>query len=143
MSGAVVSRPGAQMQSFHVDGRKPGLFTLSIPLVDVADESDGTQFWPGSHLDGNSLSQIQTITDDSSEVMNAMQSPGCNAGSLLSFDYRIVHRGRPNKTRERPMAYAVIATDPNAWDAHNFSRLSVFDVLPIQIEQMDRFEDWL
>jgi len=143
MSGAVVSRPGADMQNFHVDGKMSGLYTLFIPLVDVDPNSDGTQFWPESHLDEDALSCALRIDHDGdSEFLNSLESPGCAAGSLLIFDYRVVHRGRPNTSRDRPMAYAVIATDSDAWDAHNFSRQSVFDVLPIQIEQMDRFDDY-
>lgn len=149
MSGAVVSRPGAEMQNFHVDGKMGELYTLFIPLVDVEPDSDGTQFWPGSHHDTNALSRALHLldqhdddNDDDLEFLNALESPGCSAGSLLIFDYRVVHRGRKNTSRDRPMAYAVIATDSGAWDAHNFSRQSVFDVLPIQIEQMERFDDY-
>ena len=48
------------------------------------------------------------------------------AGDVLLFDYRLLHRGMPNETRERCMAYAVLATG-GAWDATNFPPLSLWN----------------
>ena len=64
--GAIVSRRGAAGQRPHADAnlphyaeaeRNPGhrLFNCFVPLVDIAagggdEQSDGTQFWPASHL---------------------------------------------------------------------------------------------
>ena len=123
MSGAVVSRPGASHQSFHVDGTGR-LVNVFVPLVDVAPESDGTQFWPGSHLDPAAPDAAPELGGNAA-AMAAMVSPGCPAGGFLCFDYRCVHRGLANARRERAVAYFVVALEPDVEDRHNFPHLSV------------------
>ena len=60
MIGAVISRPGANVQRWHSDAdpehftaanANPShrLYNVFIPLVDVNEGSDGTEFW-GAHL---------------------------------------------------------------------------------------------
>ena len=57
---ALLSRPGAAAQKFHFDARLPlgsilpshRLFNVFVPLVDIEEGDDGTQFLPGSHLGG-------------------------------------------------------------------------------------------
>jgi ectoine hydroxylase-related dioxygenase (phytanoyl-CoA dioxygenase family) len=55
-----VSRPGAAAQRPHADASldhyaraaaapRHALFNVFVPLVDLAEGGDGTQFWPGSH----------------------------------------------------------------------------------------------
>ena len=128
MSGVVVSRRGASFQSFHTDGG-PGLFTLFVPLVDIEPEADGTQFWPGSHLDEEAPLRSRYLHEDTA-AMAEMVSPECAAGSLLCFDYRVLHRGLPNDSRERAVAYVVVATERDAVDDNFPSALSVFDATP-------------
>ena len=61
--GAILSAPGAAAQTFHADsGRlhhrlarlspRHRLYSLFVPLVDLAEGGDGTMLWPGSHLEG-------------------------------------------------------------------------------------------
>jgi uncharacterized protein YfcZ (UPF0381/DUF406 family) len=128
MSGAVVSRRGAGLQSFHTDGGR-GLFTLFVPLVDIQPDADGTQFWPGTHLDDEAPMRSRELTEDAAE-MAEMVAPGCAAGGLLCFDYRVLHRGLPNVSRERAVAYVVVATERDAVDNNFPSTLSVFDANP-------------
>ena len=131
MSGAVVSRAGAGPQSFHADGDAP-LVNVFVPLVDIAPETDGTQFWPGSHRDerrGDAAARVDadlSLASDA-DATAAMVSPGCAAGGLLCFDYRVVHRGLANRARERAVAYFVVALDAAAADRHNFPDVSVRD----------------
>lgn len=125
MSGAVVSRPGAGPQSFHADGTGR-LLNVFVPLVDIAPETDGTQFWPGSHLNAAAPDRAPSLADDA-EAMATMTSPGCPAGGMLAFDYRVVHRGLSNERRERAVAYFVVALEPDSRDAHNFPPMSVHD----------------
>ena len=124
MSGAVVSRPGALEQSFHADG-EGGLYNIFVPLVDVEESSDGTQFWPGSHLSDPSMEEVLALTE-SPVRMAEMESPGCQAGGLLLFDYRVIHRGLAAvRERERPVAYVVCTAEDGAQDRKNFPDLSV------------------
>jgi len=151
--GAVVSRPGARAQRFHADADdehfraaavcpRTRLYNVFAPLVDIAAESDGTQFWPGSHLEGTRVRDFRAAVEravaldgrvghledeigsshleDDELVMAAMEAPACPAGGLYIFDYRTLHRGLPNAGRERAVAYAILST---GWasDTTNFN----------------------
>jgi len=135
----VISRPGAGPQSFHADGGG-GLYNIFIPLVDVAPEKDGTQFWPASHLDARAPDRAYELEGDA-EAMGAMVSPGCAAGGLLCFDYRIVHRGLSSIGRERAVAYVVAATTADSADTSNFPAMSVAQALPVHTESMPYWTD--
>ena len=139
MSGAVVSRPGAGPQSFHIDGTGR-LVNVFVPLVDVAPDSDGTQFWPGSHLDLAAPDAAPEL-EDNAAAMAAMVSPGCPAGGFLCFDYRCVHRGLANALRERAVAYFVVALEPGVEDSHNFPHLSVLNAPAELTETMPFWDD--
>lgn len=139
MSGAVVSRPGAGCQSFHIDGTGR-LVNVFVPLVDVAPDCDGTQFWPGSHLDPAAPDAAPELEGDAA-AMAAMVSPGCPAGGFLCFDYRCVHRGLGQALRERAVAYFVVALEPDVEDSHNFPQLSVHDAPAELTETMPFWDD--
>ena len=139
MSGAVVSRPGAGCQSFHIDGTGR-LVNVFVPLVDVAPDCDGTQFWPGSHLDPAAPDAAPELEGDAA-AMAAMVSPGCPAGGFLCFDYRCVHRGLGQELRERAVAYFVVALEPDVEDSHNFPQLSVHDAPAELTETMPFWDD--
>ena len=41
----------------------------------------------------------------------AVEVPGCPAGGVILFDFRLLHRGMPNNTgRDRALAHAFLAT---------------------------------
>ena len=44
---------GVGSEHLQLAGLNPGhrLFNVFVPLVDLAEGGDGTQIWPGSHLD--------------------------------------------------------------------------------------------
>ena len=64
MVGAVISRPGARVQRFHCDATHEHfaaakadashrLYNIFVPLVDVRENSDGTQFWAAPDLEAS------------------------------------------------------------------------------------------
>ena len=63
------------------------------------------------------------------------------AGQPLVFDYRVLHRGLANPSRERAVAYLVLATD-GAYDGQNFCQMSLDDALPAHVEQMCLWSDY-
>ena len=136
-SGAVISIKGAKAQRFHTDAGVDAfgaaeadpsqrLFNVFVPLVEVEENTDGTQFWPGSHLisDAPRLAREDRLVRNE-QRMQEMIAPAIPAGGVLIFDYRVVHRGLKNGARERPIAYAVCSTG-NAKD-QNFPQLSIRD----------------
>lgn len=107
--GAVVSRPGAGVQRFHCDVAQEffakaktdpakRLYNLFIPLVDLDECGDGTEFWPAPSLD-DSLSLLadhflscETGAFPSPLKPQEIRAPACRAGGLIIFDYRTIHR---------------------------------------------------
>lgn len=98
-AGLVVSLAGSDDQQWHVDG--PHLFsdvevpahalTVFIPLVDVDETLGCPQFFLGSHL--------QAVARKMAEGDIAEDPVDCSpmsAGSVVVFDYRLVHRGTAN-----------------------------------------------
>jgi ectoine hydroxylase-related dioxygenase (phytanoyl-CoA dioxygenase family) len=105
-------------------------FQVFFPLRDIAEDADGTQFWPGSHLSKREHEFWETLQDSSTSTAGAV-APACRAGDCLIFDYRILHRGLPNVgLRERPIGYAVLSTG-GAVDRQNFDEHdSLWDTKP-------------
>jgi hypothetical protein len=132
--GAVVSLPGADKQHIHRDsppiyGEHPFLetslppyaVTVTIPLVDVTMVNGPTLFMEGSHM----------ISMGQPGLPSTEQAICCKKGSIVIWDYRILHGGAANKSTEvRPLLYLVYAR-PWFQDHVNFSD----DVRPIDIDQ--------
>ncbi|KAL1526983.1 hypothetical protein AB1Y20_015672 [Prymnesium parvum] len=145
MAGAVISRAGATMQRFHADAPAEGLharlsskfprhrlFTIFIPLVDIAEDADGTQFWPGSHLHRSGLPRYEEAIERSGALENdelalsEMEAPACPAGGLIVYDYRTFHRGLHSIGRERPVAYVLCSTGgASVWSGYKFPKLEI------------------
>lgn len=114
--GVVDNRPGSDMQGWHRDGDHvfehvhlpPHCLTIWIPLVDVHDESCGpTQFYPGSHATWRA-EQYVGLAEDECHLPNC--TPRLDRGSVLAFDYRVIHRGTPNTSSAgRPILYIVFS----------------------------------
>jgi len=135
--GIVDNRPGSEMQGWHRDGDHlfshvhlpPHCLTIWIPLVDVHGEACGpTQFYPGSHASWRAdtytpLSNAQSGTEtdvDSQELHLPHCTPLLDRGSVLAFDYRVIHRGTPNTSdASRPVLY-IVFSKPWFCDALNF-----------------------
>ena len=136
MAGVVTSRPGAAQQDWHADG-SAGLFTVFVPLVNIPENGDGTEFLAGSHTDVGALAKASRASG---------VAPAAAAGQIIIFDYRVIHRGGANPCealggRERPVAYIVVSAN-GQWDSKNFCRLSVTDALPAHIDQMPYWSDF-
>ena len=119
-AGAVVSEPGATAQKLHADGppSSQGLYTVFVPLVDVPQDGDGTAFWPGSHASPAKLraaAAFNAARFDELPPDFELVAPGVARGSLLAFDYRVLHAGNPC-ARHRPVAYFVVNTRDDAVD---------------------------
>ena len=143
MSGAVISRPGARVQRFHVDAThahfeaaqaNPSIrmYSVFLPLVGIEEDADGTMFWPAESLGASSRALAKHMMDapDSTLDPAALDAPATPAGGLVVFDYRTIHRGLANAReggRERPVAYVACATG-GASDDHNFPRTAVGNI---------------
>ena len=161
MIGAVISRPGTNVQRFHCDAdlehlaaakADPShrLYNLFIPLVDVVEHGDGTEFWGAPQTDGNQDELSRHFLSDGCHhsgdtlKLDQVESPACRAGGLIIYDYRTIHRGLPNPAeggRERPVAYVILATG-GAGEGYNFPDKSVKDeVDPQYVARYPFFRD--
>ena len=101
MSGVVVSRPGARVQRFHVDATHSHfaaaeadpthrIYNIFVPLVDVLEGGDGTEFWPTVDLHTSTRALARHIMDSPSSTLDPydVEAPACPAGGVMIFDYR-------------------------------------------------------
>lgn len=108
----VYSKPGAPIQGWHADGdhqkgakdagwdcstrletlADPYAVCLFMPLIPLNEEVGYTQFWPGSHRYRN-LMGFGPVA----EIAGATWNGKCMAGDAIFYDYRLFHRGMPNK----------------------------------------------
>ena len=121
--GSVLAFPGSESQHFHFD--HPSLFpenegmssaipsyavTVAMPLVDVTKENGPTVVWAGS----NHIDESEPVTD------RLIQGLEGERGCCYLWDYRVLHGGLPNNSKElRPLLYFVYAR-PWFNDAVNF-----------------------
>ena len=109
---AVVSHPGASQQHTHRDsdhlffnhGVGPNLpvygINVAVPLIDVDRRTGPTGVWLGSHR----LAQGVAVENDAMTVCELQR------GDLMLLDYRTLHAGLPNASRQaRPIVYMVYA----------------------------------
>jgi hypothetical protein len=108
---AVVSHPGAPIQHIHRDSGHlfpdplvgPDLpvyaVNVAVPLIDVDTRTGPTGVWLGSHRWPSAVAPIETMT------VAALQRGDC-----MLLDYRTLHTGLPNASRQiRPIVYMVYA----------------------------------
>jgi tetratricopeptide (TPR) repeat protein len=133
---SVVSLPGSKSQSLHKD--HPALFTekdfsstpsfavtMIVPLIDLNASTGGTRFVKGSHL-------------CSSEQASGMdyQDTDVPAGACFLMDYRLSHRGRPNRSEiERPIL-SIVYHRPWFRDYVNYEKQPPLSLSHAQFEQI-------
>jgi hypothetical protein len=121
--GVLMARPGAAEQPWHADGEHlfPGFpvhlpthcLNVFVPLVDLTVDNGATELCPGSHR------QTGTVVDPSRQdddlparigYRGSSLTPLLAAGSVMLFDYRLVHRGLANRDLQmRPVFYLTYA----------------------------------
>jgi ectoine hydroxylase-related dioxygenase (phytanoyl-CoA dioxygenase family) len=125
---AVVSHPGASQQHTHRDNDHlflsprvgPNLpvyaVNVAVPLIDVDLRTGPTGVWLGSHRwMEDSAAQNETMT------MSQLQR-----GDLMLMDYRTLHAGLPNASRQaRPIVYMVYARPWFFDQANHITRVSL------------------
>ncbi|MDN3646999.1 phytanoyl-CoA dioxygenase family protein [Pontixanthobacter aestiaquae] len=144
--GGVVTHAGARMQ--HVHREHPLLFnddksndnmltyavTILVPLIDLDEETGGTQFWEGTHR----LSKDASYEGDPLVAYT-------KAGSSLVLDYRTYHGGMPcTSDNGRPMLYYTYAlpwfTDTLAFESHAALGLTDYERMNIPEQHRDLFK---
>lgn len=154
--GAVISRPGARVQRFHCDATHEmfaaakadashRLYNVFVPLVDLEEDGDGTEFWGAPQLEESTRALARHFLSSPGDHppldVAHINSPRCQAGGVVIFDYRTIHRGLANPFetgRERCIAYITCSTG-GAVDTYNFPSWGIHDVDP---KVKDQFPSW-
>ena len=120
--GLVINTPGSSDQGWHSDGDHifpesgfhlpPHCVTVFVALSDIIEELGPTEFLPGSHKLEKLFDYQQTLGHGSCGMPSTQVT--CGAGSCITFDYRVIHRGRANTTSDtvRPVLYIVYGKTP-------------------------------
>lgn len=125
----VVALPGARDQSLHRDHHElfPGAeesgekldayaVTVSIPLVDLTEETGSTMLFSGSH-------RAKAGSDGKPVGLSAGEVAYVAKGGCYLMDYRLWHHGTANRSPDpRPILYLVYAR-PWFTDMLNFAAL--------------------
>lgn len=146
--GAVISLPGAKEQAIHRDNPNvyarggtdmmaqglPYAITVGIPLVKTDELCGGTCFWPGTHLNDVLVKDLRYKESVSSF---------CDLGSIILFDYRILHQGLANKSNViRPMLYNVYSR-PWFRDRQNYKKQAYINLTKSSYENISDKDKYL
>jgi ectoine hydroxylase-related dioxygenase (phytanoyl-CoA dioxygenase family) len=103
---ATVRQPvHADMNHEHLD--IPFAMTVNIPLVDISSKNGGTEYWLGTHQQGNKgLTKKEGdpfVAEKYLDERRKLSPPTCpsvSKGSLIIRDMRLWHAASPNQTPE-------------------------------------------
>ena len=130
----VVSLPGAETQAWHSDGPHLNLgkdlpchcLNVFVPLVDVDMTNGPTEMRPGSVTLTRDLKKAY-MRAFLTKKLRAVDCPTLEKGSVLMFDYRILHRGKANNSTESRPVLVYTFAKPFYIDNMNFPHKSVMD----------------
>jgi hypothetical protein len=133
VEGLITSLAGAPDQRFHTDGAHQAFYAF----VALADTEFGPEFQLGSHrarLETHRQptglgSDRGTAAADGSTAFERVR-PSLAAGDILCYDYRTLHRGVANPSRDRPIFYQGWAAlnAPVRGDGYNFGHRRLSDL---------------
>jgi len=119
--GCVTSEPGAPEQHFHNDGRPFGIFNVFCAFRPVTLEAGPTSFKNGSHLWDHDAAYVPSKTMKMQEKALVTTPELLKPGTLLVYDYRVVHAGGANASdARRALGYAMFVRDDAPSDTWNF-----------------------
>jgi hypothetical protein len=138
---AVVSHPGAPIQHIHRDlshlfsdpavGPNLPVYAVNaaVPLIDVDARTGPTGVWLGSHRWPHASAKIENMT------VAPLQRGDC-----MMLDYRTLHTGLPNASRQiRPIVYMVYARPWFFDDSNHINRIP----LDMPLEQYGKLPESL
>jgi hypothetical protein len=135
----IVSTPHAAPQGWHSDGDHYRLdehmpchvLNVFIPLADITEAKGPTEFFPSSHFHTRVEGGVRIRSDE----LKPPVAPLLDMGDISIFDYRVIHRGKENRSdSSRPV---LVLTLSQKWfhDAKNWPERSLFDeALPKKVD---------
>ena len=129
----LVATPGSDQQTWHADGGHVNIlehepchvFNVFIPLQDVTLENGPTEFRPGTHYHTRNLGPMM-LAAKCRKTLKPQYMATLQVGDACIFDYRILHRGSPNRSRQQNRNFLVLAfSQPWFTDVLNFPKRSM------------------
>eukprot|EP00798_Chlamydomonas_sp_ICE-L_P020422 gene20422-27207_t len=110
-------------------GSPPYVVCVFIPLIDLDPEVGFTQFWPKSHH----YSQLIGF-GPAACIIGAAVDGVIPAGGCVMYDYRLMHRGMPNRSRAtlRPLIQ-LLYHKPSYKEKRNYAGKSISKI-PNQVQ---------
>jgi ectoine hydroxylase-related dioxygenase (phytanoyl-CoA dioxygenase family) len=140
--GVVVSTGGncTSTQQWHADGPAAlepyHAVCCFIPLIDLDETTGFTTFWSGTHLDRQEFLLEHGLP---TKLPGSAFTKGiAEAGSVLMYDYKVVHRGEANHMPAgaiRPIMYLVYGQED--FSETNFATKSLYD----DDDDVDEYEE--
>ena len=131
----VISTPNSPEQSWHADGGHVSVSehlpchvaNVFIPLRDVPLELGPTEFRPGTQVYTRNLAPMM-LAARARKQLRPPVTPELELGDALCFDYRVLHRGKANRSMDQERAILVL-TFSKPWykDICNFPSRSMAD----------------
>jgi Phytanoyl-CoA dioxygenase (PhyH) len=130
----VISTPGATDQKWHADGGHVDLHehlpchcaNLFIPLCPITEENGPTELRPGTHFFTRQLVPMM-LAAKAKKTLAAPVTPLLQLGDVLIFDYRLLHRGRANRSPSHNRVILVVTVAvPWFRDVLNFPHLNLY-----------------
>jgi len=134
----VYSRPGSPGQEWHADGPHVGqtagwtpedgnedppyAICVFLPLIDLNPERGFTQFWPGTHAYDGLLG-----FGGVGPLVGAAVDATVDAGSAVLYDYRLMHRGMPNRSQEERPILQFIYNHKDYTETRNYGQRHLYD----------------
>jgi hypothetical protein len=125
----IISTPGSTEQRWHTDSEHLNMeehlpchcLNVLIPLVDVTPRMGPTELLPTSHYKTRQPTPYKIAVDP----QNPAKAPTLKLGDALIFDYRLLHRGKPNQTdKDRPVLVLTFS-QPTFYDTKNWPDRSI------------------
>jgi Phytanoyl-CoA dioxygenase (PhyH) len=126
----IVSTAEAEEQPWHADGKHVDFskhlpvhcLNVFIPLVNVPTERGPTELSPGSHYFTRQPSPMKIDLDKLRPL-----APEMKLGDILIFDYRLLHRGKPNLSKTHRPMLVLTFSEPTFKDVYNWPKRSLQD----------------
>jgi hypothetical protein len=130
----LVATPGSSEQAWHADGGHVSVtehlschvLNVFIPLHDVPRTKGPTEIRPGTHYHTRNLAPMMLAAKCRKSLQNPVCSP-LKLGDVLVFDYRVLHRGKANRSKENRTILVLTFSQPWFEDVVNFPKQSMMD----------------
>jgi hypothetical protein len=132
----IVATPGSDQQGWHADGGHVNItkhepchvLNVFIPLQDVTLLNGPTEFRAGTHYHTRNLAPMMLAAKCRNTLKPPYMATPLQVGDVCIFDYRVLHRGSPNRSPDQNRNFLVLTfSQPWFTDVLNFPKRSMME----------------